>query len=75
MAKTYRHGHPIPEIEYTSEEISTWGTVFRELAKLYPDHACREHQYVFPLLIQNCGYSENNIPQLETVSKFLKGTR
>lgn len=75
IAKTYRHGQPIPDIQYKPEEIATWGAVFRNLTALYPTHACREHQYVFPLLIQNCGYNENNIPQLEIVSKFLKGSR
>ena len=30
--------------------------VFSELTKLYPTHACREHNYVWPLLAQNCGY-------------------
>lgn len=39
---------------------------------MFPDHACREHQYVFPLLIQNCGYNDKKIPQLEQVSNFLK---
>ncbi|RIA85879.1 Biopterin-dependent aromatic amino acid hydroxylase-domain-containing protein [Glomus cerebriforme] len=72
IAKTYRHGQPIPEIQYKPEEVSTWGTVLRNLMDLYPTHACREHQYVFPLLIQNCGYRVDNIPQLESVSRFLK---
>ncbi|KAG9296936.1 hypothetical protein G9A89_006891 [Geosiphon pyriformis] len=72
VAKTHRHGQPIPKVDYTSKEIETWGTVFRNLVKLFSTHACREHQYVFPLLVQNCGYREDNIPQLEEVSKFLK---
>jgi len=46
--------------------------VYISLIKRYPTHACREHQYVFPLLIQNCGYGPDNIPQLEDVSNFLK---
>jgi phenylalanine-4-hydroxylase len=72
FAKSYRTGQPIPEIEYTAEETETWGKVFRKLISMYPTHACREHQYVLPLLIQNCGYNDQQIPQLERISRFLK---
>jgi phenylalanine-4-hydroxylase len=72
IAKTYRTGQPIPHVDYTQQEVETWGAVFRKLTSMFPDHACREHQYVFPLLIQNCGYSDKQIPQLEQVSNFLK---
>uniref|UniRef100_A0A336M311 phenylalanine 4-monooxygenase n=1 Tax=Culicoides sonorensis TaxID=179676 RepID=A0A336M311_CULSO len=72
IAYNYRHGQPLPHVDYTEEEIKTWGEVFRNLTKLYPTHACREFNHVFPLLIDNCGYREDNIPQLEDVSNFLK---
>ncbi|CAG9800688.1 unnamed protein product [Chironomus riparius] len=72
IAYNYKHGKPLPHVEYTEEEIKTWGVVFKNLTKLYPTHACREHNHVFPLLIENCGYREDNIPQLEDVSNFLK---
>jgi len=49
------------------------GTVFRQLTKLYPTHACKEFNYVFPLLVDNCGFRDDNIPQLQDVSNFLKG--
>ncbi|KAJ3339704.1 hypothetical protein HDU91_000978 [Kappamyces sp. JEL0680] len=62
----------LPRVEYTSEEVETWGKVFNRLKDMYKTHACYEHQYIFPLLEQNCGYREDNIPQIEDVSRFLK---
>ncbi|CAF4639637.1 unnamed protein product, partial [Rotaria sp. Silwood2] len=72
IAHQYRHNQPIPHVTYTEQEILTWATVFRELTQLYPAHACKEFNNVFPLLIDNCGYNETNIPQLEDVSQFLQ---
>ncbi|XP_058459186.1 protein henna [Malaya genurostris] len=72
IAFNYKHGQPLPHVDYTEAEINTWKVVFNNLTKLYPTHACREHNHVFPLLIENCGYREDNIPQLEDVSNFLK---
>ncbi|XP_040265716.1 tryptophan 5-hydroxylase 1 isoform X1 [Bufo bufo] len=72
VAMNYRYGDPIPHIEFTEEEVKTWGTVFRELNKLYQTHACREYLKNLPLLVKHCGYREDNIPQLEDVSRFLK---
>jgi phenylalanine-4-hydroxylase len=72
VAFQYRYGQKIPRVTYTDEEIATWRTVFRNLTTLYPTHACREFNHVFPLLIHNCGFREDNIPQLQDISDFLK---
>jgi len=72
IAFFYKHGQPIPIVEYTEKEKSTWKTVYSNLKRLYKTHACYEHNHVFPLLEENCGYSEDSIPQLQHVSDFLK---
>lgn len=72
IAQAYRHGREIPRIEYTTQEKETWGIVYRNLKTLFSKYACRQHNYVFPLLEQNCGYNENNIPQLQDISNFLQ---
>jgi len=72
IAFNYKHGQPIPRVQYKEQEINTWGTIFNKLTKLYPTHACDEFNHIFALLRENCGYRADNIPQLEDVSNFLK---
>ena len=78
LSKRLRHGN---NYHYYNEILTFYvigflrGTIFRELTKLYPTHACKEHNHAFPLLVQNCHYREDNIPQLQDVSDYLKGIR
>lgn len=72
LAMNHKYGNPIPRVEFTEEEVKTWGVVYRELTKLYPTHACQEYLKNLPLLSEHCECREDNIPQLEDVSRFLK---
>jgi len=72
IAFNYKHGEPIPRVKYTEAETNTWTTIYKNLTKLFPTHACREFNRVFPLLRENCGMREDNIPQLEDISQYLQ---
>jgi phenylalanine-4-hydroxylase len=72
MAQTYRQGEPLPRIEYTKEEIETWGVVYKRMQDLWKRYACDEFNYILPLLESNCGYAVDNIPQQQDISNFLK---
>lgn len=72
IAINYRHGQPIPFVEYTQQEIETWQAIYDKVVPLYKRFACKEYNHFFPLMEENCGYRRDNIPQLEDVSRFLK---
>lgn len=72
IARDYRHGEPIPRVEYTKQEIDTWRAIYEKVVPLYKKYACKEYNHIFPLMEENCGYRADNIPQLEDVSRFLK---
>nr|XP_047142728.1 protein henna-like isoform X1 [Hydra vulgaris] len=72
IAKNYQYGQVIPRINYTSQEIETWNSLFKILTEKYPIYASKEVNEMFPLLVKNCGYRVGNIPQLEDVSNYLK---
>ncbi len=114
ISSNFKMGDPVPRVNYTPEEIQTWGTVYKKLKPLLKAHGtsksflldstvysteldsnfstlnyvilysnspnplylmtpgCREHVNLLPLLEENCGYSEDSIPQLQDISVFLK---
>lgn len=71
IANSFAHGDEVPFIQYTPEEISTWGTVYAKLKSLQDRYACPEYLKILPLMEKHCGYSENNIPQARDISNFL----
>ncbi|XP_057180701.1 tyrosine hydroxylase 2 isoform X2 [Triplophysa rosa] len=72
LAFSYKHGDPLPIVEYTTEEVATWREVYRSLTSLYPSHACRQFLDALGQLESECLYGEDKIPQLRDVSAFLK---
>ncbi|CAB0008041.1 unnamed protein product [Nesidiocoris tenuis] len=71
IAFDYRYGDPIPQIEYTKDEISTWTAVFNTVLELMPKHFCREYQAVFAKLQSEGIFRPDKIPQLGEMSAFL----
>ncbi|EFC37635.1 phenylalanine 4-monooxygenase [Naegleria gruberi] len=71
IAINYKHGEPIPRIQYTQNENNTWKVVYEKLTELYPKYACEQYNYLFPLFQENCGFRAENIPQLQDVNDFL----
>lgn len=72
IAHTYTHGTEIPRINYTPEEVNTWGAVYNKLAECHKRWACSEFNTALPQLEKYCGYSPQNIPQLADISDFLQ---
>ncbi|ETW03365.1 hypothetical protein H310_04850 [Aphanomyces invadans] len=72
IAVNFRQGQSIPRIDYTPDEVKTWGVVYDRMEDMWAKYACDEFKYILPLLETNCGYSRDNIPQAQDISDFLK---
>lgn len=56
--------------QYTEIEINTWRTIFQNLTKLYPTHACKQYNHIFPLMVEHCGFREG-MNEFVTLRSFL----
>uniref|UniRef100_A0A3Q0KC16 Tyrosine 3-monooxygenase n=1 Tax=Schistosoma mansoni TaxID=6183 RepID=A0A3Q0KC16_SCHMA len=74
IAFQYKYGDRIPEVEYTKEEIETWGLVFTKMKAVHASRACREYIDGFQLLEKYCNYNSESIPQLQTICEFMHRT-
>lgn len=71
LARHHVHGEPIPVVEYTPEEVATWGEVHERLMALHRRFACAEYLRVFEVMAEECGYAADNMPQVRAVNDFL----
>jgi phenylalanine-4-hydroxylase len=72
LAREYRHGEAIPVVEYTQQEVRTWGEVYTRLTDLHERHACAEYRRAFEVMADECGYAADNVPQVRTINDFLR---
>jgi len=71
IAREYSSGSPIPYIEYTPDEIATWGAVYDRLGELQEKYACKAYMGALKKMQRFCGYSNSRIPQAQDISDFL----
>lgn len=72
ISSGHKYGEEIPFVDYSQDEIDTWGTVYAKLKEFMPKFACEEYNNIIPLLEDRCGYSTTNIPQQRDISNFLE---
>lgn len=70
-ALSYRYGREIPRVQYNDDETRTWGEVYKRLKKFTAEFAVPQYNDILPRMESNCGYAEDNIPQLQDISQYL----
>ena len=73
-AMHYMIGESIPTIEYTADEVRTWTAIWDKLQPLLSRYACAEYVRLLPLLMENCGYARERIPQIAHISDLKECT-
>ena len=66
-ALQYRHGEPLPVIDYTPTEEETWRTVYQRLRAASRIHAVDEYNAIVDDMESSFGYGAGRIPQLHEV--------
>jgi len=62
----------IQRVEYTRDEINTWGAVWDQMEPLWEKYACTEYLRSLEQMKAYCGYSRDSIPQQADISSFLE---
>ncbi|TMS34216.1 hypothetical protein L596_001850 [Steinernema carpocapsae] len=72
IANSYRHGQPIPHVEYTKAEHDTWAAVYERLKSLHASHTCKEYRENLRKMEEAGVLTPYEIPQLADVNKYLQ---
>uniref|UniRef100_A0AAF5PX54 Biopterin-dependent aromatic amino acid hydroxylase family profile domain-containing protein n=1 Tax=Wuchereria bancrofti TaxID=6293 RepID=A0AAF5PX54_WUCBA len=72
IAKEYKYGEKLPEIEYSSEEHKTWEVVFNKLKSLHSSYTCIEYQQNFRQMELEGLLEPTRIPKLSLINKYLQ---
>ena len=68
----YKSGTRIEHWEYNDQEKATWGVVYNKLKHLFGQYGCRQYNEILPILEKECGYRDDNLPQVGVISDFLR---
>lgn len=71
-AMKYRHGDPLPTVDYNDNENGTWTAVWDNLTRLHDTHACKEYNRQFPRLVESANFSRERVAQIGDLSAFLQ---
>lgn len=63
---------PIAHVTYTPEETSVWNAVWHQMEPLWDLYACKEYRSALHEMSLNCGYSQDTIPQQQSISEYLQ---
>jgi len=63
---------PIATVDYNDREKEVWGICYEKLTKLFKTNACEEFNWTINDFQKNIGLCRDEVPQLETISAYLK---
>lgn len=72
IASAYRHGDPLPRIDYSADEVATWRSLHGRLTAAHARWACSAYRRAFADMEAACGCGPDRVPQLAEVSAFLQ---
>ncbi|CAJ0587016.1 unnamed protein product, partial [Mesorhabditis spiculigera] len=72
QAINFRHGDPIPRVDYTKEEHATWQAVYEKLRTLHESHTCQAYRQNLKMLEEEGVLSPSTIPQIADVNRYLR---